>query len=270
MRAAKSGIVVLVVLALGVGGAGSASAQAPEFGRCVKQVAVEKAFHGKYSDAKCTVAVSLEEEAKKGRFEWLPGPGPKSSFTMHGGRFVLEHSEGLVLDVSCTAESATGEVVAGADNKTVTMTITLTGCKRNQFKCTTPGDNAGEVTSNPLVGEVNWLDKSKGKTALRLQAAPGFGGLLIDTDCLGEIRVKGGVLAPIQNAKMTEATALTYKMRKQGKEPVQNPTVWRLGEAGEESVALEGSREEAPYELAYTTLESTLQYEEPLELNPVL
>ena len=44
----------------------------PEIGRCVK--AGKHTFTGKYSDNACTV---LEPE-EKGKFEWEPGPGPKS------------------------------------------------------------------------------------------------------------------------------------------------------------------------------------------------
>src|SRR5581483_6798561 len=82
----------LCLLAVTVGygiAASGAAGEAPEFGHCIKQVAVEKTFHGKYLNSRCTQAVSPEEEAKKGKWEWAPGPGANPGLTVTLGPLTL-------------------------------------------------------------------------------------------------------------------------------------------------------------------------------------
>ena len=248
----------------------TASAQAPEFGRCVKQIAVEKAYHGKYRDAKCTKAVTPEEEAKKGRFEWEPGPGPSNGFTTTGGTMTIVNESGKTM--VCTSEASSGEFVPGADNKELTTVLIFRGCRGGGGRCTTlprSVEDEGEVETIPLVGEVNWEDKATKHVALALKPAPGYEGMsIIKVKCDFGIQVewRGGLLVPIKTDKMTSANELKYSANGQG----QKPHVWHVGEGSEEMVNLEMSWERFPFERTRFSLETTMTAEEPLELNAVL
>ncbi len=243
-----------------------ASAEAPEFGRCVKQVAVEKTYHGKYRDPKCTKSVTAEEEAKKGRYEWEPGPGANNKFTTTGGAMKIETERGHKM--SCASEQSSGEFVSGTNNKELATTILFRGCKI-MHQCTTSGLKEGEVESNPLVGEVNWENKAKRRTALALRAAPGYEGVLLQVKCDIGVKVdwRGGVLASIKNDRIVEAETLKYTATKRN---VQKPHVRHVGEGSEEAISLEARFENLFFEQSGMMLEMTMSGEEPLELNAVL
>ena len=120
-----AGLCLIAMLALGgTAAAVSASAQAPEFGRCIKQVAVEKTYHGKYSSSKCTIEVPEGERAKKGKYEWFPG-AVKNKQTSVGGSAALETAV-KHLGVGCEAEASTGEYVGTKEVKNIL--VTFTGC----------------------------------------------------------------------------------------------------------------------------------------------
>lgn len=145
----KFGRVVLCLAAV-VGGsmviAASASAEAPEFGRCVKQ------HGGIYSNSGCT-----ETEAGVNKFEWEPGPGAKRGFTESlkpETTFVWELS-GSWDKATCTGQSATGEYTGP---KTVGhVKMVFTGCTKGSFVCPT-------LILSPLKGEVGIYEL--GETAL--------------------------------------------------------------------------------------------------------
>jgi hypothetical protein len=145
---------------------------AAEYGHCVAQKG------GEYIDASCS---SKSKKAKKGKFEWRPGPsatcapqekgeytdaactakskhkhkggfeksaGPK--FSSSSGSVTLESSAGKV---TCSGGTGAGEITgvyAGVER------ITFTGCEMAGKKCTSEGANAtpsgtpGSITTNLL------------------------------------------------------------------------------------------------------------------------
>src|SRR5262245_26706047 len=153
MRRIKiAGLCLVAALVASIAATATASATAPEFGRCVKNVPVEKKYSGSYSDSKCTKAVAPAEKEKKGKYEWLPGPGDNNKFTTSGGAATLATKGGKT--VTCTSEKSSGEFIAGTDNKHESTIVEFAGCVSNTFKCTTEGKGSGELVTRELLGEV--------------------------------------------------------------------------------------------------------------------
>lgn len=240
--------------------ASGATAEAPEFGHCIQQVAVENVFHGKYRDARCAHAVSPEEEAKKGKWEWSPGPGPKPGLAVTFGPVTLLSTVGG-LTVSCTGGTGTGRLLAGT-NKEASLTATFVGCNGLGIPCSTPGEGIGEVSTDPLVAEVGWLEKARHKTALELRPA-GEGFFTRFTCAVIEAQATGAVLVPIKNGR----TSSTETLRLKTVNGVQKPNVWHVGEAGETGVSLEALFGELGLEPVGLQTTATLRAEEPFELN---
>ncbi|HUA74256.1 MAG TPA: hypothetical protein VL988_05795 [Solirubrobacteraceae bacterium] len=241
--------------------ASGAAAEAPEFGRCLKQVAVEKTFHGEYRDPRCTETVSPEEEAKRGRWEWVPGPGPSPGITIAFGPVTLSTVTGLT--VTCTEGTGAGELLAGT-SKEASLTATFVGCSGLGLPCSTPGEASGEVSTNALVAEAGWLEQAARKTALELRPAGGDGVFARFRCLVIEAEARGAVLTQIDNDKITSTETLRLKMSK----GVQNPNVWHLGEIGETSVSLEALFGLVGIQAGLRTI-ATLGAEEPFELNAV-
>ncbi|HTZ88566.1 MAG TPA: hypothetical protein VMB05_18030 [Solirubrobacteraceae bacterium] len=256
--------VSLCLLAVTVGcgtAANSAAAEAPEFGHCIKQVAIEGTFHGKYLDSRCTQTVPPEEVAKKGKWEWAPGPGPNPGLTVTLGQVTLLTFSGLA--VTCQGGIGAGELLAGT-NKEASLAATFTGCSGNGIPCSTPGKASGEISTNQLVAEVGWLEKARRKTALELR--PVDEGFFTQFKCLViEAEARGEVLVSIKNDTITSTETLRLKESK----GVQKPDVWHVGEAGETSVFLEAQFEGLGLQRVGLKSIATLVAEEPFELNPV-
>jgi hypothetical protein len=263
-----AGLCLVAAFVVSVAATASASAAAPEFGRCVKQVAVNKVYSGSYSDSKCTKAVSEAEKAKKGKYEWEPGFGAKRGFTTKGGAATLATKGGKT--VTCTSEKSTGEYLNDGTNKKESTTVEFGGCVSNSFKCTSAGagEESGRLVTNPLIGEIGFENKAAKKTALKLTPAPSAAGKFIEFKCVGlEVKVQGkggesgaGILVNIKNDKMTTTESLKYKATK----GVQKPVKW---EGPNPETYLESNFEKLGYEQSGQTVTSTVTNEEALELN---
>jgi hypothetical protein len=255
-----AGLCLMAVCAMSIIASSTASAAAPEFGRCIKKAV--KSLPG-YSDSKCTKEAV---EAKKGSYEWLPGPGAKNKFTTSGGAATLATKGGKT--VTCTSEKSGGEYITGGDNKHESTTVEFAGCKSNGFACTTVGKASGELVTNELLGEVGFENLAKKKTALKLYPAPSAKGKFIEFKCVGlEIKVRGkgeeagaGILVNIKNDKMATTEALKYKATK----GVQKPAKW---EGPNPETYLESNFENLGYEQSGQTITSNVKNEEAIELN---
>jgi hypothetical protein len=148
---------------------------APQYGQCVLQA------HGEYKTSNC---LTKSKVAKKGRFEWQPGPAPtcfakkKGSytdpgctvkatvpnkgkfekqagpgFTSTGGPLTLEAPELKGTKLECAASSGAGEITGPS---TGVERVTFTGCAASGKPCTSEGANStpsgtpGAITSNLL------------------------------------------------------------------------------------------------------------------------
>jgi hypothetical protein len=119
----------------------------PLFGRCLK---VTKGF---FKNSSCTAKLGTET----GKFEWSPGPGAKTGFSV-----LIKEKTTVKIETTgkhsliCTGASGNGNVTG---EKTMTLDLTLTGCADGGEKCTNTGTE-GEVRFDQLTGTLGWLNKS--------------------------------------------------------------------------------------------------------------
>ena len=236
----------------------------PELGRCVKQTG------GWFAKSNCE---ALPKGGAAGKYEWEPGPGPKSKFTVAGGASVLE-TKGKT-KMSCTTVTGTG-AYNHVSNKEESpkevemMTLHFQGCSSGGNACTT-GANAGEVTWRTMLGEVNWEESAKDKVALLLEpeASPFFGRVATITCGALELRVNTkleteaspgrGVLVPITSGKMVAADTLKFVAA----HGVQKPKKW---EGSPETNYLRTEVGNGPYEESGLEVELTLTNEEDMQV----
>jgi hypothetical protein len=68
--------------------------------------------------------------------------------------------------VTCTSETSTGNYLEDGTNKKEETVVNFAGCKSNGLPCTTEGKASGELTTNPLIGEVGFEVKLKKRRLL--------------------------------------------------------------------------------------------------------
>ncbi len=259
-RIGIAGLCLGAALALSAMAATVAWATAPEYGRCLKQ----NTGSGKqFRDSKCTKEV--EKGSAKDKYEWIPGAG-KTKFTTTGGIGVLTSLGGA--GVECKTETSNGEFKEGNNKEATGIVVTFTGCESLSLPCNTPKAKSGELITNQLEAIVGWENKAKKRTDLELYPAKSvMSGQFIEFECSGlVVKVRGKVLVPIKNDKMTKTETLKFKAVK-GK---QKPEKW---EESPERAILEASFKGGPYEQSGQTITSVLKEaegEEALELNAVL
>jgi hypothetical protein len=257
-RITTAGLCIATALLIGALVAVNALAAAPEYGRCLKQTS---GSGKKFKDSKCT----KEETGSKAKYEWVPG-AEKAKFTSTGGIGVLStvgHSM-----VECKTESSAGEFVPGNNKEEAGIVVIFAGCKALGLPCTSAGHASGELVTNELEGLVGWENKARKKTDLELYPAKSVkSGLFIEFECEGlVVKVRGHVLVPIKNDKMTESTTLKFNDSK-GK---QKPEKW---EESSEPAILESSFSNVnagAWEQAGQKITSTVTGQEKLELNAVI
>jgi hypothetical protein len=263
MQLRRIGLCVVAVMATSAVLVSSASAQPPEFGRCVKQTAVEKVYHGKFGKSSCTTELKESERAKKGKYEWFPG-AVKNKQTSTGGSAALETAIEH-LGVGCTAEKSVGEYAGAKEVKNIF--VTFTGCHSGPEVCESPGHVKGELETNALEGTAVWENKAKKKTDLELFPQGGKEKFIEFTCGLHlTVSVRGKILTPIKNDKMKTTETLKYTAKK----GIQKPDAYETESGGKESAYLESlflSEEKNKWEQAGQTITATVTNEEALELN---
>jgi hypothetical protein len=253
------GLLAVAALTASAMTAASAYAAAPEFGRCIKQVAVEKVYHGRFTESKCT----KESPTEEGKYEWSPGVG-KAQFGETGGVTVWTTAGGSGWE--CKTESGTGEFKAGNNKELKGVHIKFTGCDYGGLDCETPGAKSGEVVFNELEGAVGWEAKAKENTDLALFPAESVAsGLDVEYSCSGFVfKIKGKILATIKNNRMTSTETVKYTATK-GK---QKPDEWEE-EPGPTSFEV-GYVVGGSFESLGLDMTASLAFEEALELNAVI
>jgi hypothetical protein len=170
MRFVRCALVVLGSLVVIAATSAAASAEAPEFGRCVKQAG------GRYANAGCTATVAGSQ-----RYEWEPGPGPKPRFTqkLSGTKpfkwKLASNDEGV-----CSGESATGEYTG---TKTLGgVHIVFTGCEFGFPGYRLP---CGTVSIAPMRGElgVYKTGETQALDKLGVKLSPEAGSQLTELEC---------------------------------------------------------------------------------------
>jgi hypothetical protein len=249
------GLCAVAALALSALAASNAWAEAPEYGRCLKQTS---GSGKKFSESKCL----KEASGTAAKYEWVPGAESRK-FTSSGGIGVLETVGGT--GTECKSETSTGEFVPGNNKEEKGIIVSFKECKTLDEPCSTPGAAEGEIVTNEIEAIVGWENKAKKKTAVMLSPAKSVtSGLFTEFTCTGFVaKVRGHVLVPIKNDKMTSTETLKFKATK-GK---QKPEKW---EGSPATAILEASFAENGFEQAGQTITTTLKGEEKLELNAVV
>ena len=246
------GLCLVVALIVSATVTASALATAPEVGRCLKQTT---GTGKQFSDSKCTKEV--EKGSSKAKYEWAPGVGANGKFTTSGGIGVLSQVSGT--SVECKTESSAGEYKTGGNNKEESgVVVKFNGCKSLGIGCNTPGAASEELITNELTGLVGWESKAKKKTDLELFPAKRAirAACSSNSACSGLIvKVKGHVLVPIKNDKMTKTETLKF-VAKKGK---QKPEKW---EESSLPAILEASFKGGAFEQSGQNITSTVTGEE--------
>jgi phospholipase C len=235
--------------------------QLPELGRCVKTPAegVEKAHHGRYSDAGCTLA----SETGSGEYEWTPGAA-KRGFRLAGSPSVLETAH---LQLSCAADKGNGEI---AGPQSLSVRITFTGCETPaKAPCQSEGAAAGEIATNTLQGKLDFIKNhlSGTKMLISVGLSIGSGGAPAATfECseplggLGaQVTLQGAAIAAVVSEDRMVA-ANTLKFTATG--PKQKPESFEVGP----TEVLQASLAGGIFEQAGLNLKSTFSGEELLEV----
>jgi hypothetical protein len=266
-RTRALGLSLVVVLGIVLAASATAAAEAPEFGRCLKQATKSLS---NYDSAKCVKAAgedagTEEEKLKKGNYQWFPGVvNAKFTTAIKSGTIaVLEFVGGTKL--TCTGETGTGEYdglkTAGG------IILKFTGCEASGGKCNSAGETAGSgrVTTHELSGVLGiWqagATKAKDKPGLSLK--PTTGEVVVQIECGGiGITVRGAVILPLPGNAMK--LSLTQKLAQaRGK---QKPAKFVEGPME----VLETSTLGKEYEQAGLAFSFTQTNEEKVEVSTVL
>lgn len=153
---------VVAMAAVAAVGAASASAADPEFlvlFECAKKVG--GLWHEKMSAAEGGACLGFDSTSKSG---WDPvagtgkavAAGEKVPFTATGGPGQLETTTGIKID--CAADTKVGEIVG--PQEVLEVVVTFTGCKllvTGEPSCQSTGMAAGEILTEPLMGELGFI-----------------------------------------------------------------------------------------------------------------
>jgi hypothetical protein len=177
----------------------------PEFGRCVKVAGT-----GGFTRGNC-IEVS---GGHNGKYEWVPGPGPKPDFTGAIASISLRSAAGAVL--TCTGGSFKG-LYGSLDSEG--LSLTFTGCKNGAGKsCQSSPTAAGEIVSSELEGELGFI-RSGLKPMVGLQFRPsGTSSTVLAYECREgteaptQVAVEGSVVAQIRGINsMKSQLKLVFK-----------------------------------------------------------
>jgi hypothetical protein len=231
----------------------SPAANAPEFGRCVKEATSTHL----YGNASCTVPAATPSH---GSYEWHAGPGPKHHFTGHGLAVALETGAGKT--VRCGTIKLSGEYLG--PKALGNVVISLGKCELSGVKCTTTGASAGTIDTTALTGALVWEKKALKKVAVLLVPAPGAAFAEFKCGTL-PVKIVGSTLVPMKSGRMLRTTRDAWS----GSRGTQQNAEYELADGSKRRALLEanfaGSRLE--YETISLSASSGQTSEELIEVN---
>jgi hypothetical protein len=177
------GLAILAVFALGAITAAGASAVEPGWYECAKEAG------GKFEKG-------CGKEGGKGGYTLKPGIGKGKAFKGKGGLAKLHTWIPEKGDVPVECEKFTDSGNIALPNLTVKVVAKFSKCKAAGFVCQS-GAKKGEIVTNPLAGELGYVEKAGPKVGASLasEAEPGKG-LLAEFTCTGiaKVRTHGAVI----------------------------------------------------------------------------
>lgn len=199
------GVVLSLVMALAVSAlaASGASAAEPALYECAKAAKVEKKETGGYNNKTCSEVNAKHE----GKYELQEGIGKGKEFKGKAGGSNLE-VKGLG-GVACTSNSDTGKFTG--PKSAGDILVTFKGCELNHHQCES-GATLGEIKTNPLKGEVGYVEGGKARHEVGVEISAETGLYEAEFHCAEiQLRVSGGVIGVVTSAKNVftkEATLL--------------------------------------------------------------
>jgi hypothetical protein len=244
--------------------AGVASAEPPEVGRCVEVEGVKEGkktvYSGGYASAHCTRTKPLHN----GKYEWLPGPGPKNKFFGEGEEPLFETVGAQTL--YCSSMTEKGEYTGPKAMKLkLGYQLCEDGAKR---PCQTTPAHAGEIEAvETLEGTLAYIDGTKKTAGWDLKPEGGSGALF--TYYCGTLpesihTVEGSVIGQAKKGffvgdlnKMSKHGAVAYKATR-GK---QLPEAFEGLAADTLTTTTTGLETRSPEQTGLTTVEETVSGE---------
>lgn len=174
----------------------SGASGSPRWFYCAKAVPKDT---GAYADRDCSVPGS---PAGSGKYELLEGVGTGRTLTVKGGASEevtvvppcadCEGIDEAKLTVKCRSLKGSGHPVAPGG--VAGLVLTFSKCAALGTPCQS-GDAKGEIVTEPLAGQLGWLEGSRVGVDLANQAAPDAGGVARFT-CpgLGSFTLLGSVI----------------------------------------------------------------------------
>jgi hypothetical protein len=261
------GLGLTVGLGIVMAASATAAAEAPEFGRCLKQATKSLS---NYDNAKCVKTAGEDagteaEKLQKGNYQWFPAVVKAKFATAIKPEtiVVLESVAGTKL--ICAGETGAGEYTglktAGG------IVLKFTGCETSGGKCNSAGEagGSGRVTTQELSGVLGiWqtgTTMAKDKPGLSLR--PATGETVVQIECVGVVlTVRGALILPLAGNAMKLSS--TYKLAQaKGR---QKPAKFVEGPME----VLEMSALGKEYEQAGLAFAFTLTNEEKVEVSTVL
>jgi hypothetical protein len=181
----------------------SASAAEPALFECAKPAKVAKKYVGGYNNKTCTEVNATHE----GKYELQEGIGKGKAFKGKAKGTNLE-VKGLG-GVACTSNSDTGKFTG--PKSAGDIVVVFKGCELNHHQCENTG-TLGEIKTNPLKGEVGYIEGGKAKHEVGVAIGAETGVYEAEFHCAEiELRVSGtviGLVTSTKNAFTKEATLL--------------------------------------------------------------
>jgi hypothetical protein len=193
------GVLLVALMATAVVASASAAAAEPALYECAKAVKVGKKYTGGYNNKTCGEVNGAHEgkyelqewnlAAKKGKAKPFKGKGKGANLEIIG-----------VGGVACTSYTDAGKFTGPKTGGEVVAIFK--GCELLHHQCESPGESAGTIKTDPLKGEVGYIQGGASKHEVGILLTPESGELLGEFHCAEEeFRVYGGVIGLLTSTK---------------------------------------------------------------------
>jgi 6-phosphogluconolactonase (cycloisomerase 2 family) len=156
------------------------------------------------------LAKGCASEQAGGGYELLEGIGKRTTFKGKGKRVVL-YTPSRGEQVTCKGSRDEGSLTSPAAEGTVVLSFT--GCVSAGQACTTAGQSAGTIRSNPLEGAIGLI--SGAEESVGVDLSPEAGDELLDFTCMGAepTTVSGSVVGRLMPVGVSsKQTSLTFEV----------------------------------------------------------
>jgi len=184
-RSGMAAVSLFVALVVGMPAASAASASPPVWAYCAK---ASPKNTGAYSDKACASAAV----GHNGPYELLNGIGKGKPFKgingLNGGvDFHWQVPALVTINVSCQQSKISGRFLA--PNMLAGVVISMAKCTAQPFM--EQKTETCSVSTQPLSGELGWIDQGKGEVGVKLTSEAAPEGLFADfSGCFNEVKVR--------------------------------------------------------------------------------